>query len=800
MNKRARILAGSLIALLIILVALALFVRSEIQRSFPQTVGDFRLQGLRDSVVVVRDAFGVPHIDARNDHDLMMAFGFVQAQDRLWQMDLERRAAMGRLSEIFGPATVAIDRMFRTVGLSRSVNEEEKVLTPEMRSRLQWYADGVNAFIASAQGRLPVEFDLLRYSPEPWQPEHSLLVGKLLAWELNLSWWTDLTYGELVARLGLDKVLAIYPGYESDVPPEIPASVWKAYAEGVRPFLKTAQQYAAMSGTADMRGGSNAWAVSPRRSANGSALLANDTHLRLELPSRWYEIALKSPSVTVAGMAIPGVPAVIAGRNARIAWGVTNVMADDADFYIERIDSTDSTRCFSEGQWYPMTILKEEIAVRGEDAVPVQIRITRHGPIVTDVNAGLQMGRAPYVASMRWTGDEPDNSLAAFVAMDSATSWGEFTDGLRLFACPSQNFVYADVDGNIGYWCAGRIPIRPGQHSILPVPGWDRDSDWKGYIPFRELPHVYNPSSGYIASANNKLVDDSYPYTISDLWEPPARIQRLRELLGADTARFTPDDFGRMQTDATSLWAKEILPFILQTEKDSALGIPDETRFMEYFTNWNCAFGTDDIATTIFEEFIIRLLRNTFVDEMGNDLFHDWVLLTNVPIRVITALLRDDPAGWFDDVTTPQIETRDIILRKSLCEADSILRGQLGTDMKRWRWGEVHTVTLHHPFGMKKPLDRIFDVGPYPVAGASTALISGEYDFNAPFEVTVGPSFRQIFSLSTGETRAVIPGGESGQVFQDHYADQVPLWLNGTTRVEQWGKPPEHAETLRLLP
>ena len=800
MNKRVRILAGSLLAILVILGALGLFVRSEIRRSFPQTAGTLQLKGLHDSVTVVRDAFGVPQINAKNDHDLLVAFGFVQAQDRLWQMDLERRAAMGRLSEIFGAATVPIDRMFRTVGLTRSVAAEENSLSQDLRERLQWYADGVNAYITAAQGRLPVEFDLLRYAPEPWQPGHSLLVGKLLAWELNLSWWTDLTYGALTVRLGLDKVLAIYPGYESDVAPQVPPSVWKGYAEGVQPYLKAAQQYAELSGSADFRGGSNAWAVSPHRSANGSALLANDTHLRLQLPSRWYEVELKSPSTSVAGMAIPGVPAVIAGRNARIAWGVTNVMADDADFYIERIDSTDSTQCFFEGQWYRMTILNDEIVVRGQDPVPMQIRITRHGPIVTDINAGLQLGRAPYVASMRWTGDDPDNSLGAFIAIDTAKSWGEFTDGLRLFSCPSQNFVYADVDGNIGYWCAGRIPERSHQHTIFPVPGWDREAEWKGYIPFRELPHLYNPSSGYIASANNKLVDDSYPHAISDLWEPPSRIQRLREVLGADTARFTPDDFGRLQTDAVSLWAKEMLPYIVGAVADSALGIPDETRFMEYFKNWNFEFSTDDIATTIFQEFVVRLLRNTFADEMGDDLFHDWVMLTNVPIRVVTPLLRDDPAHWFDNVSTPDTETRDIIIRKSLRETDAMLRARLGEDMKRWRWGELHTVTLHHPFGMKKPLDRIFDVGPFPVAGASTAVISGEYDFNAPFEVTVGPSFRQIFSLSTGESRSIIPGGESGQVFQQHYADQVPLWLNGVSRVRTWGKPPEHGETLRLMP
>ncbi|HTY00268.1 MAG TPA: penicillin acylase family protein [Bacteroidota bacterium] len=800
MNKRTRILAGSLLALLIIVAALALFIRYEIRRSFPQTTGILKVQGLQDTVVVIRDAYGVPHIDAKNDHDLLMAFGYVQAQDRLWQMDMSRRAAMGRLSELFGPATVAFDRMFRTAGLTRAVDAEDRALSPDLRNRLQWFADGVNAFIGSAGGHLPVEFDLLRYSPEPWQTKHSLLVGKLLAWELNLSWWTDLTYGGLVSRLGMAKTISISPGYDNQVAPEVPASVWKSYAENTRSYLETAEQFAAVSSSADLRGGSNAWAVAPRRSSNGSAILANDTHLRLELPSRWYEAALKSRFTNVAGMSIAGIPAIIAGRNAHIAWGVTNVMADEADFYIEQIDSTDSTRYFFDGQSYPLTVVSEEIGVRGHDPVPVRIRITRHGPIVTDFTTSLQSARPPYVASMQWTGAEPDNSLGAFVVLDSAKSWSEFTEGLRLFSCPSQNFVYADVDGNIGYWCAGRIPIRAHGHGMFPSPGWERDAEWKGFVPFRELPHMYDPPSGFIASANNKLTDDSYPYPISDLWEPPARIQRLREVLGADSVHFSPDDFQRLQTDAMSMWAKEMLPYIMNAVRDSVLGVPDESRFLEYFKNWNFTFATDDIATSVYEEFIVRLLRNTFADEMGDDLFHDWVLLANVPIRVITSLMHDDPEQWFDNISTPEVETRDMIIRRSLREAYQALESRFGSDMKHWRWGDVHTVTLRHPFGLQKPLDRIFNIGPFPVAGASTALISGEYDFNAPFEVTVAPSYRQIFSLSTGETRSIIPGGESGQVYEPHYGDQVSMWLAGETRVQRWDRPPDRGETLRLVP
>ena len=800
MSRRVRILTGSVIALGIILAGLAIFIRSEIRRSFPVTTGTLHVQGLRAEVTVLRDAYGVPRITAGNDHDLFMAFGFVHAQDRLWQMDLERRAAMGRLSEIFGSATLPFDRMFRIVGLERAAEAEERTLSPRVRERLQWYSDGVNAFLQNAKGRYPIEFDLLRYDPQPWQPIHTLLVGKLIAWELNLSWWTDLTYGAIAARVGMEKTREIYPGYPSDVPPEVPPAVWRAYAALRESYLSVAHAYAQASGTASVLGGSNAWAVAPRRSRTGSALLANDTHLRLELPARWYEIYLNAPGFRVEGMSIAGVPAIVAGRNDAIAWGVTNVMADDADFYVEQIDSVDSSKYVVDGKLRAMTVLDEEIPVRGEEPSPLRIRLTQHGPVVTDIRTSLQLGRSPSTASMRWTGAESQNQLDAFFAIDTAASWDEFADGLKLFPGPAQNFVYADVHGNIGYWCAGKIPIRSQRTSLFPVAGWSSDGDWRGFIPFRQLPHLYNPASGYIASANNKLVDDAYPYHISDLWESPSRIQRLRQVLSPDSAKFSLDDFERLQSDALSLSAKEILPYILHAINDSALAVPDEVRLLEYLHNWNCEFAPSDIATTIYQEFFVRLLHNTYSDEMGEDLFHDWVMLTNVPIRVTTALLQQDTTGWFDDVTTNRVETRDMIIRKSMREACAFLEDRFGPEMKRWRWGVVHTVTLHHPFGLEKPLDRIFNVGPFPAPGASTALVSGEYDFNDPFQVTVGPSFRQIFSLGSGEIRSILPGGQSGQVYDRHYADQVQLWLRGINRVASWDKSPESAETLRLRP
>lgn len=791
MSRKTRIIGGTIGVLLVVILAVALFLRYQVRKSFPDTAGTLRVHGLTAPVRVLRDPYGVPSIEAKNEHDLMMAAGFVHAQDRLWQMDLMRRTGEGRLSELFGPPTLPFDRMFRIVGIRRIAEQIMARMAAGSLDRLRWYADGVNAYIASAKGRYPIEFDLLGYEPEPWTPLHSIIIGRLTAWELNLSWWTDLTYGSIAARVGLDRILEIMPEYPSGVPPAVPSGEWRSYASSGLPYLRAAQSFAALFRSGSIAGGSNAWAVSPRRSTSGGAILANDTHLQLVSPSPWYEIAMQMPGSRVRGMSMAGVPAVVAGRNDSIAWGLTNVMADDADFYVEQIDSLTGTRYLYNGQWHPLTLIGEEIPVRGDSARSLTVRLTRHGPIVTDIETPLQQGKPPYVASMRWTGSEVDDQFLALTHIDRAGNWEEFTAGVREFAVPGQNFVYADVRGNIGYWCGVRLPLRSGRNSLLPLPGWDPSTEWKGFVPFARLPHRFNPPEGFIASANNRIVDESYPYHISDLWEPPSRIQRLNAVLGKKGEAFSVQDFERLQLDTYSYYARDIIPYVIGAFHDSTGSMQDGEKVFEYLRNWNYRFAKEDVATSIYQEFLLRLIRNTFADEMGDDLFHDWVILSNIPLRVTARLLEQGTSAWFDDVRTPEVETRDDIVRRSLREAVADLRAAWGADMKNWRWGNLHTVSLRHPFGLKKPLDRIFNIGPFPVSGASTALISFEYDLNRPFEVSVGPSFRQIFDMASGgELRSVIPSGESGQVFNPHYADQTTLWLNGAFRTGVFSGPP----------
>ncbi len=802
MTRRSRLLAGAAAVLVVLLAAGALFFRYQIRKSFPVTSGSLRVSVLQHTVTVIRDGYGVPSIEAQNEHDLMVATGFVHAQDRLWQMDLERRAGEGRLSELFGAATLPFDKMFRIVGIRRSAEAIAGAIDAASLERLQWYADGVNAFIAGAHGRLPAEFDLLNYQPEPWTPLHSIVIGRLMAWELNLSWWTDVTYGMIAERVGLMAALEIMPGFPAEVPPTVPAADWRSYASLGRDYMHAARDFGAAFASASISGGSNAWVIAPSRSATGAVLLANDTHLRLESPSRWYEMQMLAPGINVRGMSLAGVPAVVAGRNARIAWGITNVMADDADFYAEWLDSLSGTTYLYDGHWRPVRTINEEISVRGDTVRPLTIRLTHHGPLISDVVTPAHHARPAYAVSMRWTGNEIDDQFGAFLRIDRAQNWKEFVAGVREFAVPGQNFVYGDSGGTIGYWCGAKIPIRSGRSSLLPLPGWDPAVEWRGFVPFAKLPHRLNPPEGFIATANNKIVDNTYPYHISDLWEPASRIQRLNAVLGRKEDVFSMQDFEWLQNDTYSYYARELVPYIMHACGDSAAAFPGGERVYEYFRNWNFQFSRDDLATTIFQVFLIRLFHNTFGDEMGEDLLHDWMTLSNIPLRVMAQLVREGTSSWFDDIASPGTETRDDIIRKSLREAVGELDRRLGSDNRMWRWGDLHTVELRHPFGRRKPLDRIFNIGPFPAGGGPTALMSCEYSLNEPFGVTVGPSFRQIFDLAgDGAIRSVLPSGQSGQAFHRHYDDQTRLWLNGGYRVSSFtARALDGAERLLLEP
>ena len=775
-------ITGTLIAGLIVGF---LFIRHLLVKSYPLTSGGVTVAGIGAPADVYRDVYGIPHLRAATTADLMFTTGYVQAQDRLWQMDLMRRAGEGRLSELFGERTLPFDMMFRMLNLREVADSIEAHLHTESLSALRSYADGVNAFIDSHHGSYPPEFDMLNYSPERWGIRHSLLVSRLIAWELALAWWTDLTYGAISERVSIAKLNEFFPGWPDSVRVTVPTGQKPREASMYRTFsalFDAARGYRGMFGLGTLGGGSNAWAVNASRSESGYPLLANDPHLGMPQPSRWYLMHLSAPGLNVSGVTVPGLPVVVIGHNDAIAWGFTNAMLDDADFYIEKPDSLHPGNYIFRDRSLPMKVRTEVIDIGSDDSVEVNFRSTLHGPVVNDVHPVLKRdpgGRDSRPVTMKWTGFDVSDEMYGFLRINRAANPADFADGLSYLTVPGQAVVYGDTSGNIAYWTTGRVPERGKQHPMLPLPGWTGDAEWKGYLDFRALPRLVNPPDGVIACANQKISDDGYRWYLSTLWEPPSRIRRIRELLQG-AAQFTADDFKRMQQDVVSPYARETTALVLSVcssgpRKDSA-----SAAALDYLRNWDFRFAAGDVATTIFNEFYVKLLENIYLDEMGDSLLGSFTEFGAIPNRVTSGLMASDSSLWFDDVRTPGRESRNDIIRKSLADALDALRRRMGNVMKEWRWGNTHTVTFRHPFGARVPLDRIFNVGPFPVAGGGTTVNKTEYRTSDPYEVTVGPSMRQVVDLARPlEGFFVLTGGQSGQPLHEHYDDQAPLWLNG---------------------
>ncbi len=780
MRTRTKVFLGLGITLVVVLIASVVLAYYLITKSFSTTSGSLRLAGLRDGVEVLRDEFGVPSLFAENERDLYFAVGFTQAQDRMWQMEISRRAGMGRLAEILGDRAVKTDRMFRTIGIRRIAAEMAEALHDSVRVLLQAYADGVNAYIEHHRGKYPLEFDLLGIEPEPWTIEHSLLISRLMAWELNYARWVDLIFGLLVERFGEARASEIFPHWHHEAPTIVPDPARRRVAASLRDFVQADVAYRELVGLRSLHAGSNSWVVSGTKSATGKPLLSNDPHLSLTTPARWYDMTLAAPGIEVSGVAIAGGPFIIIGRNRFIAWGLTNGMVDDQDFYVEEVDSLlHPTRYRVDNSWRPIVSQEDTILVKDGKPVIFTIYRTHRGPVVNRFEAAATLYEQP--VSMRWVGSEQSNEALAFYLINRAGNWREFTEALRHFAVPAQNFVYADTAGNIGYRLGGKVPLR--RSGALPIPhaGLTSQNDWRGFVPHEELPQLYNPPEGFIATANNKITVDGR-YYLSQHWEPSWRAMRITELLQS-APRFTLEDFQRIQADVSSPHAREVVPMILAAFEEKPTDDAVVREALVYMRNWDFEMKQDDVATSFFQAFFVRLIHNTLYDELGSSMLGMYETLAAVPMVAITNLLYQGNSAWFDNIDTPEVETRNDIIRMSFAGGIEQLRGMLGGELKEWRWGRLHKVEFQHVFSPNALLRRIFNVGPHEVPGSHSTVWKGDYRLADPFANHVGPSTRRIIDLAdANNTRAVTPPGQSGHVFHRNYKDQTSLWLQGGYR------------------
>lgn len=754
--------AWLLALLLLLLLGASLYLRG----SLPQTRGTVTLPGLSAPVEVVRDEHAVPHIYAQNAEDALFALGFVHAQDRLFQMDFQRRVGAGRLSEVLGEATLETDRFLRTLGVYRVAERTLPNLSAQARGALDAYAEGVNAFLAGRRGPLPPEFLILGYEPEPWTPADSLVWMKMMAWDLGGNWDDELLRARLLRLLPPERVAELWPPYPGEAPVALP-DFSALYRE-----LPLDRLWAVSPKPLPPGAGSNNWAVAGGRSVTGAPLLANDPHLGLQAPSLWYFAHLSAPGLEVIGATLPGLPFVVLGRTDRIAWGFTNTGPDVQDLFIERLDPDDPGRYETPDGFEAFEERLEVIRVKDQEEVVLRVRESRHGPILSDVSETAaevaDFSGEGYALAFSWTAlRDDDNSVQAGLALNRARSWEEFREALQGFHAPQQNIVYADVDGNIGLYAPGRVPVRASGDGLVPVPGWTGEYDWTGFVPFGELPQAFNPPSGQLMTANHKLVGDDYPHFITHDWAEPYRAERIGVLLDAEP-RHTLGSFRDLQADVRSRMAGEFLPVLLRApvEDEGARAL------QELLAGWDSEMDADRPEPLVFSEWYRALTRLVLEDELGA-LFGDYWGFRPIFMRRVLA----DWGHWCDDVRTPRLETCEEMTARALAEASQVLRERYGDDPGRWRWGEAHYADHDHPVLGNTPLGRFFNLRT-PNGGDAFTVNAARYALDREGAAqTSGPGFRGLYDLSNLErSRFIHPTGQSGNPLSPFYRNLLTRW------------------------
>jgi len=854
----SRLLSALLVLLIVVIVATGGLLVWVSHRALPTISGSLKAAGLAAPVSVTRDTSGIINITATTPHDLFLAQGYVHAQERFWQMEVWRHIGAGRLSELFGPTTLKEDEFIRTLGLRQAAQRDLDAASPELKADLQAYADGVNDWLTANRGKLGLAFvveglkaglggGLGGYDPEPWTPLDSATWALVQAWSLGGNFDSEIFRVLADAKLGnpqrTDELTPAYPANGPVIVPsgepgsggaganlpgagsatagataggrptaQVSAPLSASQADGLRALAAVGQSIAASAGIDPAQGllgdhgvGSNNWVVAGSKSATGHALLANDPHLGISMPSVWIMNGLHCLVVSAAcpfdvtGVSFPGDPLVILGHNARIAWGATNLGPDVEDLFIEQPDPTNPADYLFKGASVPFIVRTETIKVAGEQPVTLTVRSTGHGPIVSDVDDRLKT--LPTLYALRWTATaQPNGALDAFLGLDKAGNYADFRAALSLYGAPAQNFVYADVDGNIGYQAPGWIPIREDRndHGDRPVPGYDGLHEWTGMIPYNDLPRVYNPPSGFIVSANNELVDASYPYFIAQDWDPGYRATRIMQLLKADAAKggVTINEMSAIQTDTKILRADLVIPSLSGIKATTG----DGRAILSAIQGWDQTCTVVSLGCAAYMAFEEQLERGIFDDDLGS-LAREYVGSTESWQAVIALLAKPDDPFW-DNIGTPnKKETEADILSAALDSAGAALHSSLGADRTTWTWGRLHTGTFREvTLGESGigPLEWYFDKGPYPLAGAAGAVDATYYQFSVGyadpydstvtaatdlrslFEMTNMPSYRLDIDMGNLDgARIIITTGQSGNPTDPHYGDLIDDWRLG---------------------
>ena len=731
--------------LLVVVMGFLVFFPSYFFLSKPKYGGKISLDGLKGEVKIITDVWGVSHVYAENEEDLFFACGYIHASERMWQMDLMRRTGFGRLAELFGRAVLERDKYVRVMGLKEAAKKDLYKISPQMKDVLHAYSLGINSWLNARKGKWPPEFFIMRYRPEPWTPLDTIIIKQVMAMLLCTDYPSEVVRANLMNRLGSEKACEIL---EKDV--ESPS--FENVTSSLSGFMEVAfpQQ-------------SNGWVIAGEWTESGKPLLANDPHLEISLPPIWYEMHLVCPTLNAIGVTIPGVPWIIIGHNDFIAWGVTNSTVDTQDLYLERFNRS-GDMYWDKGEWKPLMETEELIRVKGKEGPErMEVLCTSRGPVLSP-----QVITSQNPISLKWTIYEGESTFDAYHLLNKSKNWEDFSKALSLFSSPSQNFIYADKNGNIGYYLSGKVPLRSKEASLFPYPSWQKGGDWQGYLEEDEKPNMFNPEDGMIITANDRIVPEDFPHYLSVDWDTPFRAERIKELL-IQRDKHSVKSLQAIQNDVFSKKGELILPFLRQIER--AEGRLKEA--LDMLQNWDLYMDSGREPALYFT-FMNILHEEVFQDELKED-FQSFDLLFRRKEAGILRILSDLGAYWFDDKETDETESREDILKRALQRAFRRLDWLYGSP-DNWDWSEMNSVRFQHVLG-RHFLFRFFNIGSFPSGGAPFTV---KVNYRTSQKTSWSASYRQIIDLSDWDRSVcVITSGQSGHFMSRFYDNQVKTWLTG---------------------
>lgn len=771
-------------------------VRKKSRRNLPQLDGTLNMDELAEPVKIYRDQWGVPHIYGGSLNDTSFAQGYAHAQDRLWQMEINRRVARGQLSEVVGKDTLPTDRASRILGFERLATADLEAMPEELKTALEHYCKGVNAFLKANMQKLPPEFGLLKIVPRPWEPVDSLAFARLLAWQMNYAWYGELVRGKIIEKVGEEMANELEPNYWELNP------IGLLQGQESNLLLEDGLLEAFKGPFLQAKGGSNGWAISAARSRTGRPILCNDPHLPLLQPAIWYQNHLNCPELHVTGVSLPGVPLVMIGHNDHIGWGMTLAFTDNQDIFIEKFTDDSMLHYEFKNEVREATIVAETIKVKGQEDYTEKVVITHHGPVISGI-----VSSGDFKLSLASKALGPSTMMEGWYQLNRATGWNDFVGAIKKITAPSLNVPYADSQGNIGYYVSGEVPIRKNGDGSRPSPGWTGEFEWKGNVPFEKMPYAFNPAKGYVVTCNHKIIGDDYPYNLGNAWMNGFRANRLEKLI-AEREKFSFDDMKQWQQDVYCTPG----PLFAAHLKGLRLDDLRLESMKQMLLNWDGMLTMESVAGSLYETtkyyLFIRLMENKLGEDLmlglrggtfnpnllpqGEFYGHD----TSMLLRML-----DNP----DSLWMKEAGGKDQVLALALRDAFDYLSERFGSEMSEWQWGKLHKAEFHHTLAQKTPLNKIFNQQEISLPGNTDTLFQTAPMAHDPRgHNVVAPSFRQVLDpLRWEDSVCVMPPGQSGNILSPYYNNLLPMWQEGKYHPMLWKEDQviaKKAHLLELLP